>query len=142
MISQKELAKLFKPIKQYKTDRLIEILTELADYVAKAEQERADAVQKVKEFNEANKIKELREQLEAQKARRDNSWKFTIDPEDVEQIKKWKEKHELEKHNGSDYAGAIGGRYTYEFTPTSIGTFGRVRCSCGDYFDYDDGTDW
>ena len=67
---------------------------------------------------------------------------FAIEPKDVERIDEWKARHEAEKHNGSNYAGAIGGRYTYEFTPTSIGIFGRVRCTCGDHFDYDDGTDW
>lgn len=28
-------------------------------------------------------------------------------------------------------SGAIGGGHTYCFTPTGIGTFGEVRCSCG-----------
>ena len=29
--------------------------------------------------------------------------------------------------------GAIGGRFTYEFTPTGIGTAIRVRCACDDW---------
>lgn len=100
------------------------------------------AVDKLAEFNKDERIKELEKKLYEKKQRDDNVWTFTIEPEQVGRIKEWKEKHEAEKHNGSQYAGAIGGRYTYEFTPTSIGTFGRVRCSCGDRFDYDDGTDW
>ena len=51
ILSNDDLARIFKPIKQYKTDKLIEILTELADYVSEVEQQRADAVKKVEEFN-------------------------------------------------------------------------------------------
>ena len=58
--------------------------------------------------------------------------------EDVK-IREWKEKHNNEAHNGSyAYAGAIGGRYTYEFTPTSIGTIGVVKCICGAEFVFRD----
>ena len=49
ILSKDDLAKIFKPIKKYKTDKLIEILTELADYVSEVEQQRADAVKKVEE---------------------------------------------------------------------------------------------
>lgn len=34
------------------------------------------------------------------------------------------------------YGGTIGGSYTYKFTPTSIGVFGTVECSCGERFDF------
>ena len=34
MLSKDDLARIFKPIKQYKTDKLIEILTELANYIS------------------------------------------------------------------------------------------------------------
>lgn len=142
MITKDELARLFKPVKQYKTDKLIEILTELADYVSEAEKERADAVQKVKDFNKDEEIVKLKKQLEEKREKAKNTFVFTVDADRVEKIRKWKAQHEKEKHNGSSYAGAIGGRYTYEFTPTSIGEFGRIRCSCGDHFDFDDGSDW
>lgn len=142
ILSKDDLARIFKPIKEYKTNKLIEILTDLADYISEAEQQRAAAVEKVEEFNKDEEIVKLKKQLEEKKEKEKNIITFTIEPENVVRIKEWQTKHEKEKHNGSSYAGTIGGRYTYELTPTSIGTFGRIKCSCGDYFDFDDGSDW
>lgn len=59
---------------------------------------------------------------------------FEINNEEYEAIEQWKCDHEKEKHNGKLKHGAIGGNYTYEFIPTSIGTIGSIRCSCGEYF--------
>lgn len=142
VLSKDDLARIFKQVKQYKTDKLIEVLTELADYVSEMEQQRADAVKKVEDFNKDEEIVKLKKQLEEKREQAKNTYVFTVNADRVEKIRKWKEQHEKEKHNGSSYAGAIGGRYTYEFTPTSIGEFGRIRCSCGDHFDFDDGSDW
>ena len=142
ILSKKDIERLFKPIKQYKTDKLIEILTELANYVSEAEQQKADAIKKVEEFNKDEEIVKLKKQLEEKREQKKNTYVFTVNADQVEKIREWKEQHEKEKHNGNSYAGAIGGRYTYEFTPTSIGEFGRIKCSCGDYFDFDDGSDW
>lgn len=61
---------------------------------------------------------------------------FNISKKEWEAIKQWQEKHIKEKHNGNDYAGAIGGRYTYEFTPTSIGDIGAIKCGCGAEFTF------
>lgn len=53
--------------------------------------------------------------------------------EEVAKMMKWAEEHydvcPIREH------GAIGGRYTYEFTPTSIGTVCAIKCSCGAKFD-------
>lgn len=59
---------------------------------------------------------------------------FNISSEEYEEIQKWINKHTEEKHDGNRYAGAIGGRYSYVFIPTSIGEIGEIRCSCGDSF--------
>ena len=142
MISKKELNRLFKDVSCYRKEEFIDILTDLADYLKEADEERKKAVDKLAEFNKDERIQELEKKLAAQRKRANDTRSFSIEPEDVKRIDDWKARHEAEKHNGSDYAGAIGGRYTYEFTPTSIGTFGRIRCSCGDHFDYDDGTNW
>ena len=48
-----------------------------------------------------------------------------------DELKIYSEKHVKEKHNGDAYAGAIGGKYKYIFVPTSIGTVGSIKCSCG-----------
>ena len=53
-------------------------------------------------------------------------------------IDEWKAKHIQEKHNGNSYAGAIGGRFQYVFTPTSLGDIGEIECSCGDGFCFRD----
>lgn len=142
MISKKELNRLFKDVSCYRKEEFIDILTDLADYLKEADEERKKAVDKLAEFNKDERIKELEKKLENERKIANETRSFAIEPEDVKRIDEWKTKHETEKHNGSGYAGAIGGRYTYEFTPTSIGTFGRIRCACGDYFDYDDGTNW
>ena len=43
--------------------------------------------------------------------------------------------HNLKKHGSETiYYGAIGGGMTYIFTPTSIGTVCKVKCSCGEEF--------
>ena|ERR1700690_4488086 len=61
-------------------------------------------------------------------------------------IQKWIEEHDKAKHINSEqthrYSGAIGGAYTYEFTPTSLGTVARVRCSCGEVIDVSDYDQW
>ena len=94
ILSKKDIERLFKPVKQYKKDKLIEVLTELADYVSKIEQERADAVQKVREFNKDEEIIKLKKQLEKKREKDKNTITFTIDSDYVEKIRKWKEQHE------------------------------------------------
>ena len=57
-----------------------------------------------------------------------------LSKEELAKINEWKEKHVEEKHDGSYYAGAIGGMFTYQFIPTSIGDIGEIICSCGEKF--------
>lgn len=56
---------------------------------------------------------------------------FPISAEAESQINEWKKNH---RHND----GAIGGTFTYEFIPTSIGTIGTIKCACGDSFTFED----
>lgn len=142
MLNKKEIARLFKSVKEYKTDELVDILTDLADYIVESEERRDKAIKQLEEFNKDEEIVRLHKQIEQSRERAKNTITFSITPEQVEAIRAWKKEHEAESHGGSEYAGAIGGRYTYEFTPTSIGTFGRIRCGCSAKFDFDDGSDW
>lgn len=48
---------------------------------------------------------------------------FPISEEEDKKIKKWKERIKTEHPCNS---GAIGGRFTYHFTPTGIGVIGTV----------------
>lgn len=58
----------------------------------------------------------------------------------------WKKSHDAEKHipkgKTQRYSGAIGGAYTYEFTPTSIGLVVKVSCCCGETIDISDYNEW
>ncbi len=60
---------------------------------------------------------------------------FIVTEEQWDKIDEWKDKHANEKHNGKSLrGGAIGGVYTYVFVPTSIGTYGCVKCNCGEEY--------
>lgn len=92
------------------------------------------------EHYENEEIKKLSQKLE--EARADLRRGFGITKEEQEAIQKWKDKHDIEDH-GLDTldkkirsGGAIGGRYTYEFIPTSIGTIGVIKCLCGKEFTF------
>lgn len=61
---------------------------------------------------------------------------FEITPEEQTKIEKWQNKHIKKKHKGNNYHGAIGGNWTYEFIPTSIGYIGTVKCSCGEEYTF------
>ena len=142
MLSKKEISRLFKSVKEYKTEELVDILTALADYVAESEEKRDKAIKQLEEFNKDEEIVKLKEQLQNKQEKIKNSQVFIIEPEEVELIRKWKTQHEAEEHGGNSYAGAVGGRYTYEFVPTSIGTVGVVKCTCGKHFDFTSYDKW
>lgn len=67
---------------------------------------------------------------------------FPITEKEEELIDEWKKKHEEEVHGLKTRnqklraSGAIGGRYHYIFAPTSIGTSGKIVCSCGEEFEF------
>ena len=62
---------------------------------------------------------------------------FPISDEEKKKIEEWKDRHDEEVHNAHSLidkvklGGCCGGRYTYEFIPTGIGTIGTIKCSCG-----------
>ena len=60
---------------------------------------------------------------------------FNISKQEYKAITEWAKQHNLTKH-GSEYVyrGAIGGGLTYIFAPTGIGMVGKVKCSCGEEF--------
>jgi len=71
---------------------------------------------------------------------------FSLTKEQLQRISDWMDTHDKEKHiqpgEKFRYAGAIGGAYTYEFTPTSLGVVEKVRCACGDHIDVSDYDAW
>lgn len=60
---------------------------------------------------------------------------FYITDEEKEAIDKWKKNHDCTIKGPG---GAIGGKYTYKFVPTSIGEFGTIECACGKEFSFRD----
>ena len=88
------------------------------------------------------------EELQMWKRKYENAQKelyngFGITDEEMEKIREWQNKHDAEVHGLTDSrmrlkaGGAIGGRYKYEFLPTSIGVAGTVICGkCGARFDF------
>jgi hypothetical protein len=46
---------------------------------------------------------------------------FALDAEQREKLNEWIKKKDLE-----EYSGASGGRFTYQFTPTSLGLVAKV----------------
>ena len=67
---------------------------------------------------------------------------FPISKEEQKEIEEWKDKHEREVHKADTFEkklalhGVSGGRYTYIFTPTALGTSGEIQCSCGQTFEF------
>lgn len=58
--------------------------------------------------------------------------KFALSKDEIQKMNKWLKEHNKTCPNaGPKNQGAIGGRLTYSFTPTSLGTFSNVRCTCG-----------
>lgn len=58
---------------------------------------------------------------------------FQISESDMKKIHEWDRTHEctIKKVNGQKCVGAIDGHLTFMFTPTSLGSFVKVKCACG-----------
>lgn len=116
---------------------LVECFNMIVDFINEAEEEKEKAKQKIEEYekniNADSRVQELSSRLE--EAYEDLRRGFQITESEAKAISEWKEKHDIEQHglNTLDKklraGGAIGGRYHYEFHPTSIGTAGD--CVCG-----------
>ena len=81
--------------------------------------------------NELTAMKE-----ECNRLRESNRRGFPISEEEDKVLNEWIKNHEKEHKGGH---GCVEGKYTYIFTPTSIGTFGTIKCSCGESFDFQKG---
>lgn len=66
--------------------------------------------------------------LKLDNALSDLSRGFPISVNESKSIQEWKTKHIQVRHKGKTYSGAIGGRFSYHFTPTSVGVFGTIEC--------------
>lgn len=133
MFEEFELNK-FKETQQTQLE-LIESLTERNKILAKENKELKDRAYKDKTLAKLNK--KYNDLLE------DSRRGFSIDKDEWEKLTNWETEHIKEKHwdkihNRPKSFGAIGGNFSYEFLPTSIGTIGTVKCTCGDCFTFQD----
>lgn len=122
------IKKLFKKMKFYGKQSFIEILEDLSRYIETCECEKEAAINRMKKWNKDEEIVKLKEEIAELK----KGISFTISSEEIEKINQWKERHQRTEH--SMVNTTIGGRYTYIFTPTSIGDIGEIQCSCGKKF--------
>lgn len=98
-------------------------------------------IDSAKEQNEyfENKCKQLQEENTHLKNELKNKNQFIITDGENIKITNWIYSHLKEKHwdkilNKPSDDGGVGGRFYYVFLPTSMGTFGTVKCSCGEEF--------
>ena len=126
----------------------------IADRINEAEEEKEKAQARVREYEEHinadTRVRQLQEKLS--KLQEESRRGFRIYAEESTAIGEWQNQHDLNIHklNTLDAklraGGAIGGRYHYEFHPTSIGTACLCVCdkcqrralqeSTGDYEEY------
>lgn len=65
---------------------------------------------------------------------------FMLNEVEERTFQEWKEKHDVMCPYviGKKSIGSIGGRLTYRFTPTGLGTLVSVKCACGRHKDLTD----
>lgn len=68
---------------------------------------------------------------------------FAIEGKELEDWSKWYEKHNKKcPHSKGEGLGAIGGRFTYCFTPNGLGTTVIIKCACGKEVNVTNVDDW
>ena len=107
--------------------------------------------ERIKYLEEENKkLKENNykdEELQKMKSRLENMEKdyyrgFPISESEGKAIKEWQKKHDEEVHGLTTNSlkmkaeGISGGRYSYHFLSTAIGTSGVIKCNCGAKFEF------
>ncbi len=63
---------------------------------------------------------------------------FNLTIEQFNTIETWADNHDCP----ITYEGACGGKITYQFTPTSLGTVEKAVCSCGNVCDVTEYDEW
>ena len=92
-------------------------------------------------YTKDKKIQELEDKIA--ELRSELGYSFRMTKEDWNRVREWQIQHQAEKHGlktSKDRlaaGGAIGGNWTFEFIPTSIGTVGTCICgSCKEEFKF------
>lgn len=106
----------------------------LVNYVKDLEEDIEKYRNQLQEYSKDVELVKKDEEIKSLKNELANG--FGITDEEWEAIHKWQDEHIKEAHNGNVYAGTIGGRWVYEFIPTSIGEIGTIKCDCGAEFTF------
>ncbi len=68
---------------------------------------------------------------------------FYLNDEEYKKMGVWLQDHDkVCQYALPENSGAIGGRITFCFTPTSLGTTIQIRCACGGTANLTDYSDW
>ena len=68
---------------------------------------------------------------------------FSLSETEKRRLQAWLDGHDTKcKLAARSSQGAIGGRLTYEFTPTGIGTIASISFACGEEIDVTDYDNW
>ena len=129
------------------TQDIHEILHKLDEKITALENEnsslRAENQRTKQDTYASEEFQKLIEERDAWRKRASRG--FDISESDEKAIRAWQDKHEIEKHGLDTFDkkmkanGVSGGRYSYHFVPTAIGTFCSCRCdACGEEFKFDD----
>jgi hypothetical protein len=54
---------------------------------------------------------------------------FQLRPEEEDTARRFRERHK--RLHGPQWTSAVGGAWTYSFTPTSLGALVEIKCCCG-----------
>ena len=65
---------------------------------------------------------------------------FVVSDDEADRSRKWKQDHN--KVCPQKEVGAIGGKFTWSFTPTGIGCILVLTCACGEKLDLTDYESW
>ena len=92
------------------------------------------------EYSKDEEIQKMQKRLDEMQK---DYWRgFPITEQEQSAIEEWKKKHDEEVHGWTTdrmrmkAEGCSGGRYSYHFVPTELGTSGVIRCHCGGEFEF------
>lgn len=115
-------------------ESITEDINELVSYKDEViERQKREIADLKDEHYKDGRIKEMEDYCET--LRRNACLGFPVTQEEHKAINEWTNEHE-KKHPGGH--GCSGGKYKYEFVPTSIGVVGSIVCSCGEKFTFQD----
>ena len=136
-----DVANILKDIRKNEIEQHLNSIKKMYEELESFNKSIVEENRKLKEeYDKDEEIQKMK--TEIKKIRQDYYRGFPISAEDAERMDEWKIQHEQKVHglytleDRLRAGGTVGGRYSYHFVPTSIGTSGTIRCSCGAEFEF------